>query len=130
MTKYHLYDGTTVKLPNHSIILDFNLLNTITESNIPRRGVGRIITAVISWLNGELSPDALKEREWYFATLLYKDTSASLSKCHAKTAEPAGPSELERIRQAVSKQPARDEEEVMENMVREARRTRKEKQSV
>ena len=130
MTKYHLYDGSTVQLPTHSIIVNFDILSKITDSDIPRRKVGRIITAVVCWLNGKPSPFNLTEREEYLATVIYKDTSASLTKYYAKTAVPAGPSELERIRQAVSKQPARDEEEVMENMVREARRTRKEKQSV
>ena len=108
MTTYHLYHGETVELPTDRIQLDFDLLTKLVDSDIPNRSVGRIMTAVVRWLQGKTSPN-LDEKEWYVATLLYKGASSSLSRYSSKMPQ------------------TETEEQVRENMVREARRIRKEK---
>ncbi len=108
MTTYHLYNGETVELPTDRIQLDYGLLTKLVDSDIPNRSVGRIMTAVVRWLQGKTSPN-LDEKEWYVATLLYKGTSSSLSRYSSKMPQ------------------SESEEQVREAMVREARRAHKEK---
>ena len=106
MTKFHLYNGETVELPTDRIQLDYGLLTKLINSDIPNRSVGRIMTAVVRWLEGKASPN-LDEKEWYVASLLYRGTSSSLYKYSSKIPH------------------SEYEEQVRENMVREARRIRK-----
>ena len=109
--QYHLYNGETVDLPTDRVQLDYGLLTKIVDSDIPNRSVGRIMTAVVRWLQGKTSPN-LDEKEWYAATLLYKGTSASLYKYHLKARKPE------------------DEEGILRNMVREARKARTQKETL
>lgn len=111
MTKFHLYNGETVDLNTDRIQLDYGLLTKLVDSDIPNRSVGRIMTAVVRWLEGKLSPN-LDEKEWYAATLLYRGTSASLYKYSIK----AGKSD--------------DEEAILRAMVREARKARTQKDTL
>lgn len=109
--QYHLYNGETVDLNTDRIQLDYGLLTKIVDSDIPNRSVGRIMTAVVRWLQGKTSPN-LDEKEWYAATLLYRGTSASLYKYGIKARK------------------SDDEEAILRNMVREARKARTQKDTL
>lgn len=131
MSKYHLYDGSVVELPTHSILLDLDVLTKVVYQQ-PRRRIGRIITAIVSWFNGDLSPINLTEVEWYTASILYRSASESLTK-YQNRLKPATVEEIEDLSDAVRQKPSsdelsfklvdtEDEEERKREMVREVRK--------
>lgn len=129
MSTYHLHNGETVELPTHSVLLDLDILTQLVYQQ-PRRRIGRIITAVVSWFNGDLSPINLTEYEWYIASVLYKGASDSLTKYNNRL-KPATDEDLDELAYTVrQKSPAEMEAERMLEMVRESRRKYKEKHNI